>query len=102
MSGKGFGNFSKNFNNFASQMKGGNSSRTILSLLLLGGLLSVGTSCFYYGIQRNYCLVEVGHYAIKFNRLWGGLGKERYREGYNLKWPFIEEPIIYNVQTREN
>lgn len=25
-----------------------------------------------------------------------------YREGYNLKLPFFEDPIIYNAQTREN
>jgi regulator of protease activity HflC (stomatin/prohibitin superfamily) len=46
--------------------------------------------------------VDVGHYAIKFNKLLGGLSAERYREGYNFKIPIIEEPIIYNVQTRED
>lgn len=43
----------------------------------------------------------MGHYAIKFNKLFG-LSPQVYREGYNLKLPFIEQPIIYNVQTREN
>lgn len=102
MNGKTFKNANKHFNNFTSQMKGPNNPRSILGLLLAGCLLSVAGSCFYYGIETNYYLVEVGHYAIKFNRLWGGLGEKRYREGYNLKWPFIETPIIYNVQTREN
>jgi prohibitin 1 len=46
--------------------------------------------------------VDVGHYAIKFNKLWAGLTPNRYREGYNFKFPIIEEPIIYNVQTRED
>lgn len=45
-------------------------------------------------------LVDVGHYAIKFNK-FTGLSPHRYREGYNFKIPIIEEPIIYNVQTRE-
>ena len=45
--------------------------------------------------------ILVGHYAIKFNKLFG-LSPQVYREGYNLKIPFIEAPIIYNVQTREN
>ena len=45
--------------------------------------------------------VDVGHYAIKFNKLFG-LSANRYREGYNFKIPFIETPIIFNVQTRED
>lgn len=47
-------------------------------------------------------LVDVGHYAIKFNKLWGGLSPIRYKEGINFKIPIIEEQIIFNVQTREN
>jgi prohibitin 2 len=43
--------------------------------------------------------VDVGHYAIKFNKLTG-LSPQVYKEGYNFKIPVIEEPIIYNVQTR--
>jgi prohibitin 2 len=46
-------------------------------------------------------LVDIGHYAIKFNKLLG-LTANRYREGYNFKLPFIETPIIFNVQTRED
>jgi prohibitin 2 len=30
------------------------------------------------------------------------LSSNRYREGYNFKVPFVEVPIIYNVQTRED
>lgn len=44
-------------------------------------------------------VVDVGHYAIKFNK-FTGLSAQRYREGYNFKFPIIENPIIYNVQTR--
>ena len=46
--------------------------------------------------------VDVGHYAIKFNKLSSQLSSQVYREGFNFKIPFIEQPIIYNVQTREN
>ena len=44
-------------------------------------------------------IVEVGHYAIKFNKLTG-LSPHRYKEGFNFKIPLLEEQIIYNVQTR--
>jgi prohibitin 2 len=44
----------------------------------------------------------VGHYAVKFNKLWGGLSPITYREGYNFKFPIIENAIIFNVQTRED
>lgn len=44
-------------------------------------------------------LVDVGHYAIKFNKLTG-LSPIRYSEGYNFKFPYIEDAIILNVQTR--
>ena len=46
-------------------------------------------------------IVDVGHYAIKFNKLTG-LSPHRYKEGFNFKIPLLEEQIIYNVQTREN
>lgn len=45
-------------------------------------------------------IVDVGHFAIKFNKL-SGLSPKTYKEGFNFKIPMIEEPIIYNVQTRE-
>ena len=52
-------------------------------------------------VPFHFIKVDVGHYAIKFNRLMG-LTADRYREGYNFKFPIIETPIIFNVQTREN
>ena len=44
--------------------------------------------------------MDVGHFAIKFNKFYG-LSPKSYKEGFNFKIPIIEEPIIYNVQTRE-
>jgi len=45
-------------------------------------------------------IVDVGHFAIKFNKL-SGLSPKTYKEGFNFKIPILEEAIIYNVQTRE-
>jgi prohibitin 2 len=42
--------------------------------------------------------VEPGHRAIKFNSI-SGVGETTYREGYNLKLPLLERPIIYDVRT---
>ena len=53
-------------------------------------------------VLRMLFVVDVGHYAIKFNKLSSALSPVVYREGFNFKIPFIEQPIIYNVQTREN
>jgi len=53
-------------------------------------------------VNLSLIAVDIGHYAIKFNKLWGGLTPNRYREGYNFKFPIIEDQIIYNVQTRED
>jgi len=40
-------------------------------------------------VMLNFILVDVGHYAIKWNKLYGGLTPFRYREGYNFKMPII-------------
>lgn len=42
--------------------------------------------------------MEPGHRAIKFNSITG-VGETTYREGYNLKLPLLERPIIYDVRT---
>jgi len=87
---------SKGFNQFKSFVNQGGSSsggKGFLPLVLGFGLLWLAQSSIYY--------VDVGHYAIKFNKLFG-LTSNRYREGYNFKLPFIETPIIFNVQTRED
>ena len=43
-------------------------------------------------------IVEPGHRAVKFNAI-SGVGETIYREGWNMKIPMIERPIIYDVRT---
>jgi len=42
--------------------------------------------------------VEPGNRAVKFNAFFG-VQETVYREGYNLKIPILERPIIYDVRT---
>lgn len=42
--------------------------------------------------------VEGGHRAIKFSR-FTGLSSKYYREGWHLKIPYFERPIIYDIRT---
>jgi prohibitin 2 len=42
-------------------------------------------------------LVETGHRAIKYNKVVG-VRETVLREGFHLKIPFIERPIIYDVK----
>ena len=99
MSKKGF----NQFKSFASDNLGGSGKNLKFQLPLIAGalLLWFAGQSIYYG-NHFFISVDVGHYAVKFNKLWGGLTAARYREGYNFKFPFIEIPIIYNVQTRED
>lgn len=87
MNSKGFKNFtSKGASSFGSM-----GPKSLIPLIAGGALLFALSQSIYY--------VDVGHYAIKFNK-FTGLSAQRYREGYNFKFPIIENPIIYNVQTR--
>jgi len=67
MNSKGFKNFSKGFN--TGGMKGSD-PRALFPFLVFGGLAYLLKDCIYY--------VDVGHYAIKFNKLFG-LSPQRYR-----------------------
>ena len=42
--------------------------------------------------------VEPGHRAFKFNKI-SGVQEEIYREGWHLKLPYFEKPIIYDVRS---
>lgn len=96
MNSKGFKKFSKNISFNPNNFK---FSPPLNFGLVLGGILAWGfLKSIYYG-NFLYNVVDVGHYAIKFNR-FTGLSPVRYSEGYNFKLPFVEIPIIYNVQTR--
>ena len=59
----------------------------------------VGLSALYFVSEFVYT-VNVGHRALKFNIL-SGLQPKIYREGWNFKLPFIERPIIFNIQSQE-
>lgn len=50
-------------------------------------------------ISYRIFLVEPGHIAIKFSKL-SGLSNKNYKEGWHLRIPYFERPIIYNVQTK--
>lgn len=65
---------SKGFNQFKSFVNapGGTGGKKGIVPIVLGlGLLWLANQSIYY--------VDVGHYAIKFNKLWGGLTAARYR-----------------------
>jgi prohibitin 2 len=66
----------------------------------LGVLLLMTGGSFFYTGKQTLILVDIGHYALKFNKITG-LGKTVYREGWNVKIPYFERPIIFNVQSRE-
>ena len=66
-------------------------------LKLLGG--AVGT--LFMGstiLKSTIYTVDTGQKAFKFNAVRGVLDTT-YREGYHLKIPYIEKPIIYNVKS---
>ena len=43
-------------------------------------------------------LVEPGHRAFKFNK-FSGVQENIMREGWHIKMPYFERPIIYDVRT---
>lgn len=43
-------------------------------------------------------IVEPGHRAIKFNKI-SGVGTTQYSAGYNIKFPWLERPIIFDIKT---
>lgn len=42
--------------------------------------------------------MEPGHRAFKFNKIWG-VQETIYREGWNIKMPYFEYPVIYEVRS---
>jgi len=47
-------------------------------------------------LDRCRFTVDPGHIAIKFSR-FSGLKDTYYREGWHLRIPYFERPIIFNV-----
>jgi len=44
-------------------------------------------------------IVDTGHKAFKFNKI-SGVRMETYKEGFHLKMPWLEFPVIYNVKSQ--
>ncbi|KAL4507154.1 hypothetical protein ABPG72_001947 [Tetrahymena utriculariae] len=65
-------------------------SAVSLGIAGVAGLI-IAQSCIY--------TVEPGHTALKFSRLTG-LSDKQYNEGWHLRIPYFERPIIFNTQTR--
>jgi prohibitin 2 len=65
-------------------------------VLMAGGVGLAGLSYFANNLLFN---VEAGHRAVKFNR-FSGIGNQVFAEGTHLNVPWLEWPIIFNVQTR--
>lgn len=60
-------------------------------MVSLLGVYTFGKSCIYK--------VEPGHMAFKFNRI-SGVQENTVREGWHLKMPWFERPIIFNVKNK--
>ena len=69
--------------------------------LLRGSVPVVVFGCAGIGLFKCIYTVDGGHRAIKFSRLTG-LGPKYYREGWHLKLPYFEWPIIYDIRTQYN
>lgn len=54
----------------------------------------------FYGklLMRFNMIVDTGHRAIKFNKIFG-IKEGIFREGWHIRWPYFERPIIYDVRT---
>ena len=52
----------------------------------------------YVGYKYTIFKVDTGHRAILFNKL-SGIKNNVYREGWHLKMPWFERPIVYEVRT---
>ncbi|KRX07703.1 hypothetical protein PPERSA_11252 [Pseudocohnilembus persalinus] len=63
----------------------------------MAGILG-GTLFGLYMVDQCRFTVNPGHTALMFNR-FGGLSDRLYREGWHLRIPYFQVPIIYNIQT---
>lgn len=72
-------------------------SNYIQQLQALGGL---GASvCIGLGLLRaSLYNIDTGHKAFKFNKI-SGVMETTYKEGYHLKIPYFERPVIFNVRS---
>jgi len=57
------------------------------------GLVGIGA---LFALDRFRFSVDPGHIAIKFSR-FTGLKNTQYKEGWHIRIPYFEKPIIFNV-----
>lgn len=63
------------------------------------GLGAAGVMLSMMGAYKSVLYyVDPGHRAIKFNKI-SGVGSTFYNAGYNVKLPWFERPIIYDIRT---
>ena len=66
----------------------------------LKALSGLGFSTFMLGsaAYKSVYFVDTGHKAFKFNK-FSGVGQVTFLEGYHLRVPWFERPVIYNVRS---
>jgi len=52
----------------------------------------------YLVLKQGIYYVDTGHKAFKFNK-FSGVGESTFKEGYHLKFPWLEKQVIYNVKS---
>jgi len=52
----------------------------------------------YFVLKQGIYYVDTGCKAFKFNK-FSGVMEGTYKEGYHLKFPWLEKQIIYNVKS---
>ena len=62
------------------------------------GSLAFSTAFGYYLLSRSIYYVDTGHKAFKFNKV-SGVQAKTFKEGYHLRLPWFERPIIFNVRS---
>jgi prohibitin 2 len=88
---------------------GGPAGRGIVGLVLLAGVVAVGSNALFNGMHITYsktgrrrlikCAVDGGHRAIVYSRI-GGVSNQIYSEGTHLRIPWIQTPVDYDVRAR--
>ena len=79
------------------------------NLSKLGILTALGIygtyKCVFTGIFhilfiiKLFTLVEAGHQGLIFSR-FSGLRPDIFREGWHLRIPYFETPVLYDVRTK--
>ncbi len=62
-------------------------------------ILGAASLFFCAGCYFSVYTVQPGHVALKFSK-FTGLGDRLYKEGWNFRIPFFEQPIIFSIQTK--